>query len=78
MPFLLTLLLALFALAPAARATDFDVGLAYGQSRDFWRLVNDIQDRTGNAAEIDALAHDRYGKPDVVYSYLDASYSYPH
>jgi hypothetical protein len=74
------LLVSLLALAgpSVARATDFDLGLAYGQSRDFWRLVGDIQDRTGNAAEIDALARNRYGKPDVIYSYLDASYSYPH
>jgi len=76
---LLLLLIAFFAVLPApARATDFDLSLAYGQSRDFWRLVGDIQDRTGNAAEIDALARNRYGRPDVIYSYLDAAYAYPH
>src|SRR5690606_10166434 len=44
----------------------------------FWKTVQEIQDRTGNLSEIQAVVKDRYGKPDLLYSYLDASYNYPH
>lgn len=61
-----------------AQAADFDIGVSYGQSRDFWRTVEAVQDRTGNLVEINEVVKDRYGKPDLLYSYLDAAYSYPH
>ena len=70
--------LLLLLLAPMAHATDFDVGLAYGQSRDFWKTVQAVQDRTGNVSEIQNVMRDKYGRPDLLYSFLDASYSYPH
>jgi hypothetical protein len=73
------LLLLLSTLSPsAALAADFDLSLGYGQSRDFWQTVQDVQDRTGNLAEIQSVVKDKYGKPDFGYSYLDAAYSYPH
>lgn len=76
---LLALFLLYCLLAPApARATDFDLGLAYGQSRDFWSLVQGIQDNTGSISGIESLVKDRYGRPDILYSYLDASYAYKH
>lgn len=74
----LSLGLSLCATTPSARAADFDLGLSYGQSRDFWRTVEAVQDRTGNLVEINEVVKDRYGKPDLLYSYLDAAYSYPH
>lgn len=73
-----TLFLSLLLMAPLARAADFDFSLSYAQSRDFWNTVQDIQDRTGNLSEIQKVVKDKYGKPDILYSYLDASYSYPH
>jgi hypothetical protein len=65
-------------LPSAAPAADFDLSLGYGQSRDFWKTVQEVQDRTGNLSEIQSVVKDRYGKPDLGYSYLDAAYSYPH
>ena len=61
-----------------AHAADFDLSLGYGQSRDFWRTVQEVQDRTGNLSEIQEVVKGRYGKPDLLYSYLDAAYSFPH
>lgn len=75
MPFAL-LLLSLFS--ASAQAAGFDLSLAYGQSRDFWQTVQDVQDRTGNLTEIQTVVKDRYGRPDIIYSYLDAAYTYPH
>jgi hypothetical protein len=71
--FLLSLLLPLPSLAAG-----FDLILGYGQSRDFWKTVQDVQDRTGNISEIQGAIKDKYGKPDVVFSFLDAAYTYPH
>lgn len=62
------------ALSPAF-AADFDLSLNYSQSQDFWRTVQAVQDRTGNLPEIQSIVKDKYGKPDVLYSYLDASYA---
>lgn len=59
-----------------AHAADFDLAGGYAQSRDFWKTVQQIQDQTGNIAEIQKVVSDKYGQPDVAYSYLDASYSY--
>jgi hypothetical protein len=73
---LFTIFLALAT--PSAFAAEFDLAGGYAQSRDFWETVHAIQDQTGNIAEIQKVVHDRYGKPDVGYSYLDAAYSYPH
>lgn len=67
-----------FALSSLAQATDFDLAFSYGQSRDFWQTVQSVQDRTGNISDIQAAVKDRYGKPDLLYSYLDASYARPH
>lgn len=65
-------------LVPSAGiAADFDVALGYGQSRDFWQTVQDVQDRTGNLGDIQSVVRDKYGKPDILYSFLDASYAYP-
>jgi hypothetical protein len=58
-------------------AADFDVALAYGQSRDFWKTVQEVQDRTGNISDIQTVVRDKYGKPDLLYSSLDASYAFP-
>lgn len=63
---------------PHAQAADFDLGLGYSQSRDFWETIHDIQNRTGNLGEIQKVVNERYGRPDVAYSYLEAAYSYPH
>ncbi len=72
-------ILCLALLLPSvASATDFDFSVSYGQSRDFWHTVQDIQDRTGNLPEIQSILADKYGKPDLVYSSLDAAYAYPH
>ncbi|HEY8280596.1 MAG TPA: hypothetical protein VIH99_13280 [Bdellovibrionota bacterium] len=68
----------LLFLALPAHAADFDLGVGYAQSRDFWETVHDVQDRTGNISEIQEVMQDRYGRPDVAYSYLDAAYAYPH
>jgi hypothetical protein len=68
--------LLLFLFATAAQAADFDLSLAYGQSRDFWRTVHEVQDRTGNLSDIQSVVKDRYGRPDILYSHLDAAYSY--
>lgn len=72
-------ILAILAAWPTlSHAADFDLGLGYAQSRDFWETVHDVQDKTGNLTEIQRTLNDRYGRPDILYSYLDASYSYPH
>lgn len=73
-----TLALALPLLGAPSHAADFDIGLNYGQSRDFWGTVQDIQNKTGNLSEINSVVRQRYGKPDILYSSLDAAYSYPH
>jgi len=57
---------------------DFDLGVGYSQSRDFWETVHDVQNKTGNLTEIQNAFQDRYGRPDIVFSYLDAAYAYPH
>ncbi len=64
--------------ASPALAADFDLGVGYAQSRDFWETVHDVQDKTGHLPEIQKAVNDRYGKPDILYSYLDAAYAYPH
>lgn len=58
-------------------AADFDLSLTYGQSRDFWKTVQDIQDRTGNIPQVQSVIQDKYGKPDLLYSQLEATYSFP-
>ena len=58
-------------------AADFDLSLTYGQSRDFWKTVQDIQDRTGNVPEVQSVVQDKYGKPDLLYSQFEATYSFP-
>ncbi len=73
---LLSLFTTLF-LTPLAFPAEFDLGLGYSQSRDFWETVHDVQSKTGDLGEIQRLFNDRYGKPDIVFSYLDAAYSYP-
>lgn len=65
-------------LALPAFAADFDIGLSYGQSRDFWKTVHDVQNQTGNIGGINNAVAGRYGRPDILYSALEASYSYPH
>lgn len=65
-------------LSLSAQAADFDVSFTYTQSRDFWRTVQDIQDQTGNLAKIQSIINTKYGKPDILYSFLDANYSYNH
>lgn len=59
-------------------AADFELAGAYAQSRDFWQTVHAVQDQTGNIGEIQKVVHDRYGQPDIAYTYLDAAYAYPH
>lgn len=72
-------LLFFYALLPMpSLAAGFDFSIGYGQSRDFWQTVQAVQDRTGNLGEIQSVIKDKYGKPDLVYSYLDAAYTYPH
>ncbi len=66
----------LLLLPLSSLAADFDLSLAYGQSRDFWKTVHEVQDRTGNLTEIQNVVKDRYGKPDLLYSSLDAAYAY--
>lgn len=75
---LFLLLFAALATPFGARAADFQIAGGYAQSRDFWQTVHDLQDQTGNISEISKVLHDRYGQPDILYSYLDASYAYPH
>lgn len=65
-------------LCTSAQATDFELSGAYGQSRDFWQTVQGVQDKTGNISDIQEVVKDRYGKPDILYSYLDAAYARPH
>jgi hypothetical protein len=60
-----------------ALATDLDLSFSYGQSRDFWKTVQDVQDRTGNITEIQSVVKDKYGKPDLLYSSLEATYAFP-
>jgi hypothetical protein len=67
--------LPLFLLCTFAQAADFDLAFSYAQSRDFWRTVQAVQDRTGNLPEIQSVVKDKYGRPDVLYSFLDASYA---
>jgi hypothetical protein len=62
----------------SALAADFQIAGGYAQSRDFWQTVHDLQDKSGNLSAISKVLHDRYGQPDILYSYLDASYAYPH
>lgn len=69
-------LLLLLLLPWSALAADFDIALSYGQSRDFWKTVQDIQNRSGNLPSIQSTIRDKYGKPDLLYSSLDAAYSY--
>ena len=71
------LIIVLLSLITAARAADFDASFSYAQSRDFWHTVQDIQNRTGNLPEINGVIKDKFGKPDILYSYLDASYQRP-
>ncbi len=71
-------ILALALLPARGFAADFDLAGGYAQSADFWKTVTEIQNQTGNIAEIQRVVNDKYGKPDVAYSYLDAAYSYPH
>jgi hypothetical protein len=63
---------------PFAHAADFDLSLGYSQSRDFWDTVNSVQEKSGNLTEIQKTLNDKYGKPDIAFSYLDATYAYPH
>ncbi|MGZ3705545.1 MAG: hypothetical protein ACXWP1_06235, partial [Bdellovibrionota bacterium] len=73
------LFILLWGLSPiVASAAEFALAGGYAQSRDFWQTVQDIQNQTGKVGEIEKVLHDRYGQPDVIYSYLDASYAYPH
>jgi hypothetical protein len=74
---MLSLLSLLFAPSLAFPA-EFDLGVGYSQSRDFWETVHDVQDKTGDLGEIQRALNERYGRPDVAFSYLEASYSYPH
>lgn len=64
--------------AGPARAADFDLAVGYSQSRDFWETVHAVQDKSGNLTEIQGTLHDKYGKPDIAFSHLDAAYAYPH
>lgn len=74
----LPLFFILAALAPKAHAVDFDLGISYGQSRDFWRTVTDVQDKRGDLGAINRALYDRYGKPDLIFSQFNASYAYTH
>lgn len=79
MPALLSIFIISVCLAPiSAQAADFSLAATYGQSRDFWKTVQDVQDRTGNLTEIQNVVRDRYGRPDILYSTLEAAYAYPH
>lgn len=71
-------ILLLLACSPRAQAADFDLGLGYSQSRDFWETVHDVQDKAGDLAEIQKSLNDKFGKPDIAFSHLDAAYAYPH
>ena len=64
--------------ASPALSAEFELAAGYAQSRDFWETVHDVQNQTGDIGEIQRVLHDRYGQPDVLYSFLDASYAYPH
>jgi hypothetical protein len=68
----------LIAFALSAQAADFDLGVGYSQSRDFWETVHEVQNKTGNLTDIQGVFRERYGHPDVAFSYLDAAYAYPH
>lgn len=73
-----SLIFSALCLSSPAFAADFDLGVGYSQSRDFWETVHAVQEKTGNLTEIQKALNDRYGHPDVAFSYLDASYAYPH
>lgn len=72
------LMLALAFVSAPAFAADFDLGVGYSQSSDFWETVHDVQNKTGNLTEIQTVLDGKYGKPDIAFSYLDAAYAYPH
>lgn len=72
-----TLFILFFFLPTWVLAADFDLAFSYAQSRDFWKTVQSVQDRTGNLPEIQEVVKDRYGQPDILYSYLDAAYAAP-
>lgn len=69
---------ALWCAATPAWAVDFNLGLSYAQSQDFWRLVQDVQDKRGDIGAINRTLYDKYGKPDLLFSYAHAEYAYQH
>src|SRR5687768_2942241 len=74
----LLLLSASLSLASPAFATDLNLGLSYAQSRDFWRTVDDVQNKRGDISAINQALYDRYGKPDLLFSYFHGEYVYKH
>lgn len=67
-----------FLFSGPAHATDLQIGVSYAQSRDFWNTVTDVQDKRGDLGAINQTLYDRYGKPDLLFSYLHANYAYKH
>jgi hypothetical protein len=76
-PFFLFLAAVSLSAPLAARGANFDLSVGYAQSADFWKVVQQIQDQTGNLGPILKLVNDQYGQPDVGFTYLEAGYSYP-
>jgi len=74
----ITAILAFAAPVQSALAADFELGVGYSQSRDFWETVHEVQNQNGNLSDIQRVVDERYGKPDIVFSYLEASYAYEH
>ena len=73
---LLGLVLGGQTLAFSLQAADFDLSLNYGQSQDFWKTVNQVQEQRGSIVGINEVLRDKYGKPDLVFSSLQALHSY--
>lgn len=65
-------------LSTPALAADLHLGFAYAQSQDFWQIVDQVQDKRGNIGAINQALYDRYGKPDLLFSYAQAAYTYDH
>ncbi|MCO5142943.1 MAG: hypothetical protein M9962_07630 [Oligoflexia bacterium] len=69
-------LFSIILLGAETKAADLSLSLSYAQSRDFWKTVQSIQDKTGDIGAIHQVIKDKYGKPDLLYSRFSASYSF--